>query len=229
MNLLALDTSSNACTVALQHGGSVLERHHVEARVHTKILLPLVAELLDEVGIGIANLDAIVLGNGPGSFIGLRIAASFAQGLAYAAGLPVVPVSSMRAIAAEVVDTESASAVVVAQDARMGEVYLGCYLQAAETGLQPLAAERLQGPAEIRELESSGRQDWVAAGAGWDSLPGLLANNGTWIGSTSPVRYPRGRFLLQLGLPAFAAGAGVAPEKLELAYLRHKVAEIPAS
>lgn len=228
MKLLALDTSSNACTVALQHGDRVVERHRVEPRAHTKILLPLINEVLAEGGLDIAALDAIVLGNGPGSFIGLRIAASLAQGLAYASGLPIVPVSSMRAVAAEVADTEDALAIVVTQDARMGEVYLGCYV-CEEGAPGPVASERLQSAGPVTELRDSGRTDWVAAGSGWASVQELLASNREWICRQSSLLYPRGKYLLQLGALKLAAGEGLAPEKLELAYLRQKVAEIPAS
>jgi tRNA threonylcarbamoyladenosine biosynthesis protein TsaB len=229
MKLLALDTSSHACTVALQDGDRVTERHRVEPRMHTKILLPLVAELLDESGLQVSGLDALVLGNGPGSFIGLRIAASVAQGLAFASGLPIVPVSSMRAIAAEVMDSDEASAVCVTQDARMGEVYLGCYLCDADAGMTTVATERLHGDGEISELVGGGRNDWIVAGAGWTSLPKLLENNRDWIGGQSGVLHPRGKYLLQLGAPAFRQDGGLPPEKLELAYLRHKVAEIPST
>ena len=85
--LLAIDTSSNACSVALQSGDDIAEKHVVEARAHTKILLPMITDLFQETGIMAAELDAVVLGNGPGSFIGMRIGASVAQGIAYGAGL----------------------------------------------------------------------------------------------------------------------------------------------
>ena len=229
MKLLALDTSSNACTVALRAGDSIVERHRVEPRMHTRILLPMVTDVLDESSLDAAGLDAIVLGIGPGSFIGLRIAASLAQGLAYASGLPVVPVSSMQAIAAEVADDEGASAVCVTQDARMGEVYLGCYLCGAGAAPDMLAKERLHDDGPIAELADSGRTDWVAAGTGWRSLPKLMDNNREWVARQSDVQHPRGRYLLQLGAAEFAAGHGLSPEQLELAYLRQKVAEIPST
>lgn len=229
MKLLALDTSSNACTVALQDGDRCIEQHRVEPRAHTRILLPLVSAVLAEGGLTVADLDAIVLGKGPGSFIGLRIAASLAQGLAFASGLPVVPVSSMQAIAAEVADLEGASAVCVTQDARMGEVYLGCYTAMNGGQVQLSGQERLHAEGPVEEFQAVGRKDWVAAGAGWNSLPNLYEVNKDWIDRTSAVQVPRGKYLLKLGQPEFAAGGGISAEKLELAYLRHKVAEIPSA
>ena len=94
MNLLGIDTSSLACSVALQHGDDIIERHEEQAREHTRLLVPMIRAVLEEAGLSTAGLDAIVLGNGPGSFIGMRIAASVAQGLAHGAGIAIVPVSS---------------------------------------------------------------------------------------------------------------------------------------
>ena len=94
MNLLAIDTSSLACSVALQAGEAVIERHEEQAKEHTRLLTPMIREVLANSGMDLPQLDAIVLGNGPGSFIGMRIAASVAQGLAHGAGLSIVPVSA---------------------------------------------------------------------------------------------------------------------------------------
>jgi len=95
MKLLALDTSSNACSVSLQLGEDVIENHVVGAREHTRILMPMIRGVLEDGAVSLAELDAIVLGNGPGSFIGMRIGASVAQGLAHGAGINIVPVSSL--------------------------------------------------------------------------------------------------------------------------------------
>ncbi len=105
MNLLAIDTSSDACSVALQSGDEINEQFVVQPKEHTNILIPMIKDLLYDAGVDMQELDAIVLGNGPGSFIGMRIAASVAQGLAFASGLKIVPVSSMAAVAAEVMHT----------------------------------------------------------------------------------------------------------------------------
>ena len=102
MKLLAIETSSLACSVALQVDEDIQERHVVEAKAHTRILLPMINTLLGDAGLIVSDLDALVLGNGPGSFIGMRIGASVAQGLAFAAGLNIIPISSLAAVAAEV-------------------------------------------------------------------------------------------------------------------------------
>ncbi len=226
MKLLAIDTSSLACTVALLSGDDILERHEEQAREHTRLLVPMVREVLGEVDV--ADLDAIVIGNGPGSFIGMRIAASVAQGLAHGGGLRVVPVSSLACVAAQVFDESDADEVVVAQDAHMGEVYLGAYRRGDGGVPVPVLDERLQTQTPIDELSRSSAGGRVAAGYGWQRYPALLAANEDRIGNTSAVLYPRARFLLLPGRAALAEGRSLAPEDLVPAYLRSKVAEKPA-
>ena len=153
MKLLAIDTSSLACSVALQVDGAVIWRHEEQAREHTRILVPMIEEALAEGGARTTDLEGIVLGNGPGSFIGMRIGTSVAQGLAHGAGIRIAPVSSMLAVAAQVIANEDAKAVAVCQDAHMNEVYLGLYA-AGPGGLPHLVgAERIHDLSVISELD----------------------------------------------------------------------------
>jgi tRNA threonylcarbamoyladenosine biosynthesis protein TsaB len=222
---LALDTSSLACTVALSVGGKVYERHEEQAREHTRLLMPMIREVLDEAGVSLAELDAIVLGNGPGSFIGLRIAASVAQGLAYGAGLKIIPVSSLAAVAAELMDTSDRNIVAVAQDAHLQEVYLGLYERGADGLPRAICDERLQGEAVIKELSQGDRHSTLAAGQGWQRYPRLFALNEQWLNGQPAVHFPRARYLLSLSnLSAAIEAADVQP-----AYLRQKVAEKPGA
>ena len=227
MKLLALDTSSVACSVALQHGGEITERHEVREREHNALLAPMIREVLGEAGLALDELDAIVLGNGPGSFIGLRIAASVAQGLAHGAGLRIVPVSSLAAVAAEVFAVSDAEQAIVAQDAHMNEIYLGGYRRGDDDLPVALFAERLHGHMIIEELDASGTATRVAAGAGWRRYPALTALNADLIGALVDIDYPRARFLLGTGAETFARGGSVDPGEVVPAYLRHKVAERP--
>ena len=224
MKLLALDTSSIACSVALQIDGVVIERHEEQAREHTRLLLPMIRSLMEESKIELNELDAIVLGNGPGSFIGMRIAASVAQGLAHGSGLNIVPVSSLAAVAAQVFGETKAAEVVVAQDAHMNEVYFGIYKR-DDKGLAEIVAERLQACKAIPEL--SDIENCVAAGFGWPRFPALLETNHACLGRVSKVYYPSSRFLLELGNSAFRGGETVAAADVVPAYLRQKVAEKP--
>jgi tRNA threonylcarbamoyladenosine biosynthesis protein TsaB len=221
MKLLAMDTSSVACSVALQVGDSVLERHEEQPREHTRLLIPMVRTLLAEGGLETSELDAIVIGNGPGSFIGVRIAASVAQGLAYAAGVPVVPVSSMAAVAAEVQDRYDSAEVVVAQDAHMDEVYLGIYGLDEHGELIEIEPERLHGQGVIEPLDDVAP---LAAGFGWQRYPQLLASNRHLFSELVDVQHPRARYVLSLGAAALRAGKEIEPKSLCPAYLRQKVA-----
>ena len=222
MKRLALDTSSLACTVAIRIGDELVERHEEMPREHTRLLMPMIREVLDEANVALTDLDAIVLGNGPGSFIGMRIAASVAQGLAFGARLKIIPVSSMAAVAAEVLDTSNAELVAVAQDAHMNEVYLGLFSRDANNSPKPIGVERLQGKFAVEEF-SAAAEGFTVAGQGWQRYPELLAENARWVREQSDVFYPRAAYLLGLSDLSDA----VDPATIQPAYLRQKVAEIP--
>lgn len=228
MKLLAIDTSSLACSVALTVDGTVHERHEEKAREHTRLLMPMIHEVLAEGGIAPEQLDAVVLGNGPGSFIGMRIAASVAQGIAHGAGLSIVPVSSLAAVAVQVFEETDATEVVVAQDAHMSEVYLGAFRRGPGNEPEEIFPERLQTQTPIEELTPELSTSRVAAGFGWDRYPGLAEANETVIGQLSNSQHPRARYLLILGEAALGQGAEIRPQDLVPAYLRSKVAQKPA-
>jgi len=223
MKLLALDTSSVACSVAIQIGETIVERFEEQPREHTRLLMPMIESALKEAGVHIADLDAIVLGNGPGSFIGMRIAASVAQGLAFGAGLRIIPVSSMAAVAAQVFAEEQAAEVVVAQDAHMNEVYLGVYRQDAGVVVD-VVPERLHAADLISVLQEETSANRVAAGFGWQRYPNLLAANQKLFTTLSEIWHPSARFLIGLA----ARADRIRPQDITPAYLRHKVAEKPA-
>ena len=175
----------------------------------------------------LSDIDALILGNGPGSFIGLRIAASVAQGLCYGSGMPLVPVSSLAAVAMECISEHSASKVLVAQDARMNEVYLGAY-QIDSSGLPvPVGDVTLQPATAIQSLSDGTPVKWTAAGEGWHRYPTLFAANRHHLSSLSDIRLPRARFLLAPGARALQRGQSVDPVRLVPAYVRHTVAKVP--
>jgi tRNA threonylcarbamoyladenosine biosynthesis protein TsaB len=228
VNLLALDTSSVACSVAVQIGGEVTARHEERPREHTRILVPMIRETLADSGAELAEMDAIVLGNGPGSFIGMRIAASVAQGMAFASSLQIVPVSSMAAVAARAMSEEGAGEVVVAQDAHMQQVYLGIYRPGEKSLPQDRVPERLHGLTAIEDLAAGDASNRVAAGYGWHHYPELLAANRDRIAAVSDIMHPHAADLLPLGAAALDRGGAVAPQAVVPAYLRQKVAEKPS-
>jgi tRNA threonylcarbamoyladenosine biosynthesis protein TsaB len=220
MKLLAFDTATELCTVALSLDGAVHEREARGLR-HGERVLILIDEVLAEAGLALAALDAIVFGRGPGSFTGLRIAAGVAQGLAFGADLPVVPVSSLAALAQGV----EAPRVLAAFDARMQQVYWGAYVRDAR-GLATLTgAERVLAPADVPLPEGGG---WVGAGSGWDVHGAALERRlGARLARWLPGVAPRARHLAVLGAAAFATGGALPPEQALPVYLRDDVAQKP--
>jgi tRNA threonylcarbamoyladenosine biosynthesis protein TsaB len=171
--ILALDSSTDACSVALYAHGELHATFELAAKSHTQRLLPMVDELLSAQGIGLRDLDAIAFGRGPGSFTGLRICMGIVQGLAFGANLPVIPVSTLEAMALGFYRTNSANPactqpVMVALDARMNEVYCCAYKPAGDS-VQPLADEAVIKPellAADNHLPVS-PQAFIGVGPGW--------------------------------------------------------------
>jgi tRNA threonylcarbamoyladenosine biosynthesis protein TsaB len=193
------------------------------------LLIPMIEAVLAEGGVAIADLDAIVLGNGPGSFIGMRIAASVAQGLAFGAHLKVVPVSSLAALAAETFHVTAAEKVIVAQDAHVNEVYLARFVKGAD-GLPVADGDALLQPiARIEWLQDTGSPRWHAAGAGWQRYPEFWQQNADRLEGTVDALFPRARFLLGSGRAALRAGAATDPGTLVPDYVRSRVASVPGA
>ena len=227
MKLLAVETSSIACSVALQVDDDVQEQHVVEAKAHTRILIPMIKTLLDDAGLNVADLDALVLGNGPGSFIGMRIGASVVQGLAYAAKLNIVPISSLACIAADVFQNHAGNNVAIAQDARMSQVYFGCF-ERDDAGLpRAMGTERIHDLTEIEALSELADLPWLAAGAGWEHYPTLAAMQRPKLTILQEITLPRAINLLRLAQVSIESGKSIPPEQLQPAYLREQVAVPP--
>jgi len=227
MKLLAVETSSIACSVALQVGEEMQQRHVVEAKAHTRILLPMIRTLLGEANLQVGDLDALVVGNGPGSFIGMRIGASVVQGLAFAAGLNIIPISSLAAIAAEVFRNHDGSHVAVTQDARMKQVYLGCFVRGDADLPVPLGKERIHDVNDIGMLEGYRDVSWLAAGAGWQQYPSLIASQNAEVTAVPDILLPRASHLLGIAHGLYDSGQSIPPEQLQPAYLRDQVAVPP--
>ena len=156
MKFLALDTADQRCSVALLVDGRLLERETAAERVHAEVLLPMVEELLAEAGLKLNGLDGLAFGRGPGAFTGLRVAATVAQGLAYGAAIPVVPVSNLSALAVSAHRRHGAGRILAALDARMHEVYWAAFEIRGEEA-KILAAESLSPPEALA----------VPAGGAW--------------------------------------------------------------
>ena len=221
MNLLALDTATEACSAALCRDGSVTARYEVAPRDHTRLVLPMVEGLLRDAGLAPGDLDALAFGRGPGSFTGVRIATSVVQGIALGAGLPVVGVSSLAAIAQRAWREHQASPVMVCLDARMGEVYWGVYRVDAGGVMQLQGDEHVSAPGAIA-VGDSARDGVFAAGPGWDAYAELARTEAA--GGSDHGLLPHAQDMLTLALPAVAAGAVVPAHAALPTYLRDEVA-----
>jgi tRNA threonylcarbamoyladenosine biosynthesis protein TsaB len=223
MNLLAIETATEACSVALIHGECLIARSEIAPRRHTDLVLPMADELLAEAGIGRHALDAIAVGRGPGAFTGVRLAISLAQGMALALDLPVIPVSSLAALALEAPeDGASGAAILAVIDARMGEVYAACYRRDGGGGLLALDEERIC-TAETLVLPEAGA--WQVVGSGWATYATALSQRLTGtLHSADGQRYPQAAHVAELALREFRAGHLLAPEQALPVYLRDKVA-----
>ena len=218
MNLLTFDTSTEACAVGLLADGVRLGRFELTPRRHTDCVLPWCDELLAQAGLAKSGLQAIAVGVGPGAFTGVRLAVSLAQGMALALGIPLVPVSTL-AVIAQAQDHDGPIAVVM--DARMGECYAGFY-QKRDGIAVALVPERLLAPENLA-LPSDG--DWIGAGSGFNAYAEHLPDAfSTALRRIDADALPQPEALLQLGEYGLCAGLAVAPERVEPAYLRDKVA-----
>lgn len=231
MKLLAIDTSSAQCSAALLLDGELTFRAVMTARDHARLLLPMVDTLLAEAGVTLASLDGLAFGRGPGSFTGLRIAAAVTQGLAAGAGLPVLPVSSLRALAAqakslvpEAEATLPAGNLLACMDARMGEVYWGLF----DAALQPASEEHV-GP--LAALQSAGiAQVAAAAGMGLGAWPEIAAALHLPPGRVLATAEPHARDVAHLAAADLAVGARWLDAALaQPVYLRDQVVQAPRS
>lgn len=219
MKLLALDTSTDACTVALAIDGKTIERFALGGN-HSERILPMVQELLAEGGLSLRQLDTIAFGRGPGSFTGLRIAAGVTQGLAFGAGLPVVPVSSLAALA----QGGGAEKVLAAFDARMQQVYWGAYVRGADSLVELEGDEVVVAP---RDVPIPQRDDWLGAGSGWDQYhTELLARLAGKVTDWRAVRHPHAADVARLAESALRAGQTIAPDQAVPIYIRDNVTTI---
>ncbi len=219
MKILALDTATEACSAALLCDGSVYERHVIAPRRHAELILPMVDGVLTEAGLCLNDVDAIAFGRGPGAFTGVRIAAGVTQGLALGAGLPVIPVSSLAALAQPALG--KAAVVLPAIDARMGEVYWAAYESGQDGLATAVAGEQVASPDAV-QAPSTGKIFGV--GSGWgayrERLERILEGQ---IGGIDPDRFPLAKDMLPLAVREYNAGRCVSAEQALPVYLRDNV------
>ncbi len=219
VKLLALDTAGPRCSVALMVDGRLTELDAPAERVQAESVLPMVERLLAEAGLGLKGLDAIAFGRGPGAFTGLRVATAVAQGLAYGAGLPVVPVSDLAALAVAAQRIHGQERVLACLDARMHEVYWAAYSVTAQS-LTALTQEALSPPQDVSPPAGT----WFGAGPGWLAYGDVLRGRVGQLSGLDGALLPMAGDIARLAEKAFRAGQAVSPEQALPVYLRDKVA-----
>ncbi|MDB6061098.1 MAG: tRNA ((37)-N6)-threonylcarbamoyltransferase complex dimerization subunit type 1 TsaB [Verrucomicrobiaceae bacterium] len=220
--LLAIDTSTEACSVALLDGSRIVERFFEAPREHVQRLLPMIDELLTENHISLRDLDAIAFGCGPGSFTGLRICLGVVQGLAFGANLPVIPVSTLAALAQSAVTSSLSkeSYLFSAIDARMDEIYCGWFRLGADGLVVAESEERVCAPELMPMLDVSGA-DCIGVGSGWNYAARMQAQR---FADISAAQLPHAAAVAALALPLWHAGKHFSADEAQPVYLRNDVA-----
>ncbi|WP_171161900.1 tRNA (adenosine(37)-N6)-threonylcarbamoyltransferase complex dimerization subunit type 1 TsaB [Usitatibacter palustris] len=216
MNVLAIETSTELCSAAVLRGSELFVEETVAANRHSELLVPMVQRLLERSRLAVAQMNAIAFGQGPGSFTGIRIACGMAQGLAFGAERPVVPVPSLLALA----EQSNESRVIAAFDARMDEAYLAAYARSGDDW-QEVIAPCLVDRAALPSLPGRG---WVATGSGFDRFDWLRTHYRDSIALRLENDLPRAGSIARVAARRMARGESVAAEQAAPLYLRDKVA-----
>lgn len=218
MKLLAIETATEACSVAVHVDGTVIERFQIAPRRHAELTLPWAAGLLAEAGVARRQLDAVAISRGPGAFTGVRLAIAIAQGIALAIDRPLLAVSTLQALALRA--PAAADQVLAAIDARMGEVYTGSF-QRRDGQWHSIDAEAVIAPAQVTLAAGT----WFGVGTGFDAEQGALVQAcGAQLHGVDAQALPHAADVATLAVAAWQRGEAIAPERVEPAYLRNNVA-----
>lgn len=221
-NVLALDTSSDQCSVSLYHNGSFFSLAELAPRKHAQLLLPMIQQLLADQNVRLADLDVIAFGCGPGSFTGLRIAAGVTQGLAFGLGCKVVPVSTLKALALQASEEFLADDVLVAVDARMDEVYWSLNHVNRETcDVGVASGERVTSPEMVSVNEE---RTVLGVGSGFQFVDRMPQDTTSLIERLVPDFRSSAEAVCKLALKAYLGGECCDPADAAPVYVRDEVA-----
>ncbi|MGK9172983.1 tRNA (adenosine(37)-N6)-threonylcarbamoyltransferase complex dimerization subunit type 1 TsaB [Yokenella regensburgei] len=223
MRILAIDTATEACSVALHDNGATFAHFELCPREHTQRILPLVNDVLTQSGVTLTSLNALAFGRGPGSFTGVRIGIGIAQGLALGAELPMIGVSTLATMAEGAWRKTGATRVLAAIDARMGEVYWAEY-QRDENGIwQGEETEAVLKPEAVVSRLAALEGSWATVGTGWKAWPEMGAVTHLTL-TDGHIELPTAEDMLPIAQHLLAQGRTVAVEHSEPVYLRNEVA-----
>jgi len=218
MKILAIETATEGCSVALWLDGEVCERFEVAPRGHAARVLPWAEALLAEAGVSRSALDVIAVGRGPGAFTGVRLAVAIGQGLAMGLDIPLLGISSLAAMA----QAASGQRIVAAIDARMREVYVGHFERDASGLMRAVGEELLLSPDRVTAPVGAG---WRGVGSGFAAEDGLLSRRlSGCLDSIDPIALPRATAVALLAADQRAVDDAGPPESVAPAYLRNQVA-----
>ncbi|CAK9884871.1 MAG: tRNA threonylcarbamoyladenosine biosynthesis protein TsaB [Candidatus Erwinia impunctatus] len=220
--ILALDTATEACSVALLQRDDVISDFEYCPREHTQRILPMVQQVLTKGRTRLSTLDAIAFGRGPGSFTGVRIGIGIAQGLALGAGLPMVGISTLQCMAETAWRCHQATHVLAAIDARMGEIYWAIYQRTATGEWSGEETESVVTPECAQAQMASLQGRWWAVGTGWQAWPELGQSLPLQLERTD-VELPMAQDMLPLAVQALARGEAVSADQALPTYLRNEV------
>ncbi|WPG19220.1 tRNA (adenosine(37)-N6)-threonylcarbamoyltransferase complex dimerization subunit type 1 TsaB [Kosakonia cowanii] len=223
MRILAIDTATEACSVALWNDGTTFAHFELCPREHTQRILPLVRAALADAEVKLTDLDALAFGRGPGSFTGVRIGIGIAQGLALGAELPMIGVSTLATMAQGAWRKTGATRVLAAIDARMGEVYWAEYQRDADGVWHGEETEAVLKPEAVSDRLQQLDGNWAMVGTGWGAWPELAANSPVTL-TDGEMLLPTAEDMLPIARQLFAAQKWVAVEQAEPVYLRNEVA-----
>ncbi|MGK2960087.1 MAG: tRNA (adenosine(37)-N6)-threonylcarbamoyltransferase complex dimerization subunit type 1 TsaB [Candidatus Malihini olakiniferum] len=221
--ILALDTATEACSVALWNDGQIFSIYEECPREHTQRVLPMVQQVLAENGVALSSLDVLAFGQGPGSFTGVRIGIGIAQGLALGADLPMLGISTLATMAQGAWNRMGATCVLAAIDARMGEIYWAEYQRDDNGNWLGDDSEAVLTPQQVMERTIALSGEWARVGAGWETYPTLAVHDGiTLIPGEIPP--PLARDMLPLAYHQWHRGNAISVADALPRYLRHDVA-----
>ena len=223
MRILAIDTATEACSVALWNNGTTFAHFEECPREHTQRILPLVKTILTEGNTSLTDLDALAYGRGPGSFTGVRIGIGIAQGLALGADLPMIGVSTLATMAQGAWRMTGATHVLAAIDARMGEVYWGEYTRDENGVWHGEETEAVLKPEAVTGRLKQLSGEWATVGTGWPAWPEMAKDTGLTLVDGNML-LPAAEDMLPIACQLLAAGKTVAVEHAEPVYLRNTVA-----
>lgn len=229
VKILALEASTDACSVALLQDNEVVQDFRIVPRQHNQLLLPMVESLLEQASVKLQELDLIAYSRGPGAFTGVRIAAGVAQGLAFGAELPLLAISTLEAMGlAAFYEDESLDHVVVCQDARMQEVYACAYQKTLSKNnldqIQPLMKEQVIAPEklDLANLEKANLEQAMGVGSGWSYISQMPQQTQNKI-TSHKMTHPQAAFIARIAKQQFQQGVTTSVEQAQPVYVRDQV------